>query len=196
MGCCHAKTSTITTPNIQNSLPKDDEVCPPRFASSLPTHPCRLTEFDDYSLERRFATQYTVTANIRINSPFRVDPYECYRQPDPQTMTLLTSKIIDEVEDKLVTNLSTGQLRMAADGDMSYSFKTFGFKRNVMNESQLSPTVIEAALTHIIDHLDEHPNLVAALKTAKIGYHDRGMMLDDLGVRVFVINGTKSNNAS
>jgi hypothetical protein len=58
-----------------------------------------------------------------------------------------------------------------------------------MKRSSLDVAIIEAALTHIIHHLDDHPKLVAALGTAKIGYHDRGIALEDIGVRVFVVKG-------
>jgi len=65
-----------------------------------------------------------------------------------------------------------------------------------MKESQLDVAIIEAALTHIIDHLDEHPKLVAALGTAKIGYHDKGMALEDIGTRMFVLKGFAADNTT
>jgi len=63
-----------------------------------------------------------------------------------------------------------------------------------MKGSQLDAAIIEAALTHIIDHLDEHPKLVAALGTVKIGYHDNCLALEDIGTRVFVLKGFAANN--
>jgi hypothetical protein len=63
-----------------------------------------------------------------------------------------------------------------------------------MKQSQLSPAIIEAALTHIIENLEKHPNLIVALKEGKLGYHNRGAMLNDMGVRMFVIKGSTTNN--
>jgi len=65
-----------------------------------------------------------------------------------------------------------------------------------MPKSHLSTAIIEAAVTHIIDHLDEHPKVVAALGKAKIGYHHRGMALEDIGTRVFVVKGFTADNAT
>jgi hypothetical protein len=191
MGCCHSEGDAAAAPNI---LPKADETYPSPTASTPPMHPCRFIEFDEKSIEMRFMMQITVEANRRMNSPFQIDYREHYRQPDPYTMTLLTPKAIDEVEQRLVEALTTGLLHMIVNSSAYSSSNAAQFKNSSMKESQLSPAIIEAALTHIIKHLNEHPQLVAALGTAKIGYHDNGSMLDDVGARIFVIKGTQAGN--
>ncbi len=58
------------------------------------------------------------------------------------------------------------------------------FKNAHMRNSALSPAIIEAALTYIIEHKNEFPQLLD-FKGA-LTYHDEGIMLNDKGVRVFV----------
>ncbi len=58
------------------------------------------------------------------------------------------------------------------------------FKNAHMRKSTLSPTIIEAALTYIIEHKKEFPQLLNFKD--ELSYHDRGIMLNDKGVRAFV----------
>jgi hypothetical protein len=83
---------------------------------------------------------------------------------------------------------------MMVNSSASWAFKAVSFERSQMKGSQLYTAIIKAALTHIIDHLDEHPKLVAALGTVKIGYHDNCLALEDIGTRVFVVKGFAADN--
>ena len=154
--------------------------------SSTPSsHPNRLIQFKDEDPMMRAMSQYMTETNIR-NKSIQFDPREFYRRPDMQTMKLLTPQILNEIEQALVKDLSNHSMLLSGG---SSSFNAAQFKNMNMKQSQLSPAIIEAALTYIIENLDKHPNVVAALKEAKIGYHDKGAMLNDMGVRMFVIQG-------
>lgn len=155
-------------------------------SSNTSTHPSRLVEFKDEDSMMRGMKQYLIQTNIRMNS-IQFDPNEFYRRPDARTMTLLTSQILNEVEQALINNLSD-KLSLTGSGGSS-AFNAAQFKNTSMKQSQLSPALIEAALTQIIENLDKYPNVVTALKKGKIGYHDKGTMMNDIGVRTFVIQG-------
>jgi hypothetical protein len=195
MGCCHSKADGILTPETQNSFHGNHDERPTLLSSASPIHPCRLMEFNDESLKDRLLGQFIAGMNRNMNSPLQPSEQESCRRPDPRIMSLLTSNIIDEVEQELITDLATGILSIVVNGGSCLSYKAIAIKKRVMKGSQLGPVIIEAALTHIIDHLDEHPKLVAALGRAKIGYHDNGLMLEDVGTRVFVIAGSPASNA-
>jgi hypothetical protein len=180
MGVWHSKSSTTSTPKVPINIP----------SSSAPSvHPCRLMEFEDKGVELRLMSQLTTGMNRNINSPFAFTEQGSCRRPDPCTLLFLTPNILNEVEQALVTYSTVGRLSKIINSRGSCSFKAVSFKRSEMNRSPLDVAIIEAALTHIIHHLDDHPKLVAALGTAKIGYHDGGMALEDIGVRVFVVKG-------
>jgi hypothetical protein len=180
MGVWQSKSAAISTPKVPINLP----------SSSAPlVHPCRLMEFEDKVTELRLMSQLTTGMNRNINSPFAFTEEESCRRPDPDTLLFLTPKILDEVEQALVKYSTVGWLNKIINSNGSCSFKAVSFKRSEMKRSSLDVAIIEAALTHIIHHLDDHPKLVAALGTAKIGYHDRGIALEDIGVRVFVVKG-------
>jgi hypothetical protein len=179
---------------MPNSLPKDHGVCLLPSSAAPPIHPCRLTEFEIESFEHRVVLQIVTGMNRNMNSPFVLSEQESCRRPDPRTILLLTQKILDEVEQALVTSLTTGKISKMVNGSVCYSFKAVSFKKSEMEKSRLGVPIIEAALTHIIEHLDEHPKLVVALGTTKIGYHDKGMSLEDIGVRMFVVKLFAADN--
>ncbi len=194
MGCCLSKPCSTTTSTIPNGIAKDYVIFPSLSSSAPSIHPCRLVELDDISFELRFFSQLNTAMNRNMNSPFVFSEEESCRRPDLHTILLLTPQILDEVEQSLMTDLTTGWLHTIVNSDACYSFKAVSFKRSQMKKSQLGAAAIEAALANIIEHLDEHPKVVAALGTAKIGYHDNGMAIDDVGVRTFVVKGFKTNN--
>lgn len=196
MGCCHSEPYTTSTPKILNSLGEAKDVCPSSSSSVPITHPCRLTEFEDESSKYRLLSQLVIWMNRNMNSPLQSSEQESCRRPDPRTVLLLTLQTVDEVEQALVASLTDGCLSETINRSEPCAFKAIYFKRSDMKDSQLDVTIIEAALTYIIDCLHEHPNLVAALGKAKIGYHDKGTALEDVGVRMFVIKGFKIDNPS
>ena len=162
--------------------------------NSPQSHPNRLLEFKDNDKERVMA-QYSTEQSIRMNS-LQFDPREFHRRPDALAMKLVTGQILSEVENALVTSLSEGLYLIFKDSGASMSYNAAQFKNTNMKQSELSPAIIEAALTHIIEHLDQHSHLIDALGDGKIGYHDKCAMLNDIGVRMFVIKGSeKANNA-
>jgi hypothetical protein len=56
-----------------------------------------------------------------------------------------------------------------------------------MRESQLEPKIIEAAITKIIDNLDQYPQLKAI--KCNLSYNDNGSMMTAKGVRTFRLEG-------
>jgi hypothetical protein len=181
MGGQHNKSSVTSSTKVPTNLPSSDSV-----ASA---HPCRLIEFEEIDIKSRFTVQFTTDMNRHMNSRLIFTEKKSYRRPDPRTSLFLTPKVLKKVEQALIEYVTVGWLSRTIKSGASSSFKVAGFKKSEMNGSSLDVAIIEAALTHIIDHLDDHPNFVAALGTTKIGYHDRGLALKDIGVRVFVVKG-------
>jgi hypothetical protein len=56
-----------------------------------------------------------------------------------------------------------------------------------MRNSQLEPKIIEAALTKIIDNLDQYPQLKEI--KCNLSYNDDGTMMGVKGVRTFRVEG-------
>ncbi|CAF3177333.1 unnamed protein product [Rotaria sp. Silwood2] len=195
MSDCSDKPSAVATPSALDLLSNNGKSSSSITSCPSSSHPNRLMEFEDKDITMRFVMQHTIESNIRTNS-LQFDPREFYRRPDACTMKLLTPQILNEVEKELVKGLSEGLYRMVINNGASSSFNAAQFKNSNMKQSELSPATIEAALTHIVEHLDQHTNLITALGEGKIGYHDKGAMLNDMGVRMFVIKGQeKANNA-
>ena len=134
-------------------------------------------------------TQYSIEQNIRMES-LHFDPREFYPRPDALEMKLVIPKILIEVETALVKSLREGLYNMIKNCDTSMSYNAAKFKSTNMKQSELSPATIEAALSHIIEHLDQYPHLIEALGIGKIGYHDKCVMLNDMRVRMLVIKGS------
>jgi hypothetical protein len=194
MGGCINKPSATAVSSPFNLLSNNSNVS---FAATLNpplSHPNRLVEFKDDDMERVMA-QFSTEQSIRMNS-LQFDHREFHRRPDALAMKLVTGQILSEVENALVKSLSEGLYLILKDSGASMSYNAAQFKNTNMKQSELSPAIIEAALTLIIEHLDQHSRLIDALGDGKIGYHDKGAMLNDRGVRMFVIEGSeKANNA-
>jgi hypothetical protein len=189
MGCCHSEPRAVPAPSILNLLPNVDQPSVHSASSPPPSHPHRLIEFGDKGNQWRTMMQVSLELNKHQNS-LQIDHHEFYRRPDPRMMKLFTPPILREVEQALVTALANKIWSMTEDSGACLSYNAAQFKYLHMKWSQFSPAIIEAALTHIIENLDKYPKVVAALKTRKIGYHDEGVMLNDAGVRTFIIQGT------
>ncbi|CAF1618065.1 unnamed protein product [Rotaria magnacalcarata] len=189
MGCCPNKSSTVMTPSVVNNPLNNEEPSIPAASCSPSSHPNRLIELKDEDIMMRLVTQHTIETNIRMNS-LQFDHHEFHRRPNARTMALVTPQILSEVENELVKDLSNGLSFIVINCRATSSFNAAQFKNSRMKKSELSPSIIEAALTHIIENLDKYPKVIAALRGGKIGYHDKGAMLNDMGVRNFVIQGS------
>jgi hypothetical protein len=117
------------------------------------------------------------------------DKSEFSRLPDDcNTMSQLTSEALQQVVDALHQSLTIGRNSMMVGScGPSMQFIAAQFKNGNMRESQLEPKMIEAALTKIIDNLDQYPQL-KALK-CNLSYSDGGSMMTAKGVRTFRIEG-------
>lgn len=186
MGGRNSKSSADSVSKIPINIPS--------YSAAPSVHPCRLMEFGDIDVEMRVLAHITDQRNRSMNSPFVLPEEEANRRPDPRTLLLLTPKILKEVEQALIEYMTVGFGRHTKNSGACISFKGIHFKKSTMQKSSLDAAIIEAALTHIINHLDDHPTLVAALETTKIGYHDMGIALNDIGVRMFAVQGNKPNS--
>jgi len=72
---------------------------------------------------------------------------------------------------------------MTTSGTGQMQFNAAQFKNMNMRKSDLSPDVIEAALTNILDHRNEYSQLA---DMGDMMYHDQGSIFNNVGTRVFV----------
>jgi hypothetical protein len=117
------------------------------------------------------------------------DKSEFSRLPDDSnTLSQLTSEDLQQVAGALHHSLTIGMNRMmVGKNGSSVQFIAAQFKNANMRGSQLEPKVIEAALTKIIDNLDQYPQLKAI--KCNLSYNNDGSMMAAKGVRTFCIEG-------
>jgi hypothetical protein len=145
-----------------------------------------MTNQDDEIVRRM--CHFLVNTNAASGS-LAFDKSEFSRQPDDsKSMSQLTSEDLQQVANALYRSVTSGMNSMLLGSKGGQvEFIAAQFKNTNMRESQLEPKVIEAALTKIIDNLDEYPQL----KAIKCGfsYTDDGSMMAAKGVRTFSIKG-------
>ncbi len=146
-----------------------------------------MSNRDDDDAVRRMC-QFLVAHNS-ASGTLAFDKSEFSRLPDDSnTMSQLTSEDLQQVADALHQSLTAGHNRMmVGKRGSSTRFIAAQFKNGNMRESQLEPKVIEAALTKIIDNLDQYPQLKAI--KCNLSYTDEGSMMTAKGVRTFCIEG-------
>jgi len=132
--------------------------------------------------------QFTINANAASGS-LAFDKSEFSRLPDDsKTMSQLKPEDLQQVADALHHSLTTGlNAMMVGSKGGSSQFIAAQFKNMNMRESQLEPKIIEAALTKIIDNLDQYPQLKAI--KCNLSYNDNGSMMTAKGVRTFRLEG-------
>ena len=136
----------------------------------------------------RLLCQSAIASNA-ARGTLAFDKSEFSRLPaDPKTMSQITSEDVQKVADALHRSLTIGFYSMVIrESGPSAEFIAAQFKNTNMRESKLEPKVIEAALTKIIDNLDEYPQLKAIKCT--LSYNDDGSGMAAKGVRTFCIKG-------
>jgi hypothetical protein len=117
---------------------------------------------------------------------FNKDEFE--RLPDQQTELQVTDKILKDVMIHLEKYIIFNRMNESNASLNSLQFIAAQFKSVQMKNSPLTPAVIEAALTIIIDRLNDTANdeLYTALKQAPVSFsytHDSHLYAK--GVRVF-----------
>eukprot|EP01006_Ploeotia_vitrea_P054994 TRINITY_DN67947_c1_g1_i1.p1 TRINITY_DN67947_c1_g1~~TRINITY_DN67947_c1_g1_i1.p1 ORF type:complete len:150 (-),score=21.80 TRINITY_DN67947_c1_g1_i1:613-1017(-) len=113
-----------------------------------------------------------------IPMQLQLDKNEFSRKPDPSASA--TAEQQAQVLQALETAMTSGLYRFGGTCRVIAA----QFKNANMKQSELSPAVIEAALTYLCDHLKEHSSLASI---ANISYSDDGAGLYGDGVRVFSI---------
>jgi len=152
--------------------------------------------------ECRHRAVATMCAYNAEHGTLRHDISEITRIPDKQTESQVTDEILNEVLNHLVKDIRD-QCASPQNGFGSgwSEFLVVNFKLAHMETSPLSPAIIEAALTMIIDRLNsgDIPNdeRYTELKQApvQISYRDESMMYKK-GVRVLVYKAEKKASAS
>jgi len=108
--------------------------------------------------------------------------------PDPRSAAQVTAEDVQQVAEALHSKLTTGMsAMMVGRSGSSEQFIAAQFKNANMRGSNLEPKLIEAALTKIIDDLDQFPKLEEIKCT--LSYHHDGSMMAPKGVRTFRIAG-------
>ncbi|CAF0928797.1 unnamed protein product [Didymodactylos carnosus] len=115
------------------------------------------------------------------NGTLQFDKNEFKRKADKQTETLVDDQILKDVYDAFEHWL---RKYLTFNGDGYINFIAAQFKNTNMKQSMLTPAVIEAALTIIIDHLQDYPKLIELNKKYQISYTDESKNYS-VGIRVF-----------
>jgi hypothetical protein len=198
MGCCESTPTDVDPPRIivneaaatprQSQIVQDNELpfcvrVTPRSKSETDA-----TSEQNSDFFMRQMAHFTLMQNLAHNA-LQFEGTEFWRKPDPSAMEHLESDQIQQVVSALRDALAEGgklSLGCTKSGTVM-QFIAAQFKHFAMVDSMLHPTVIEAALTKIIDRRQDYPELT---DQRIIYYHDRGQLLNDRGVRIFVVGGT------
>ncbi|UJR11604.1 hypothetical protein I4U23_015786 [Adineta vaga] len=125
---------------------------------------------------------------------FNIEDTELKRLPDQETESLVTADILNDVLNNLETflreNIALNKLQIRGGG---ICFIAACFKSIQMKTSSISASIIEAALSKIINQMNNNADQYTQLKQLpfKISYHDD----DDsniAGVRMFQIIGKQN----
>ncbi len=149
---------------------------------------------EEYFRRRGTAEIYAGTAQGGI-LPF--DLSEIKRVPDKQTESQVTEEILKQVLTVLDNDLNGFSVRRFEEGCTEIEFIAANYKQRLFKNSPLSPAIIEAALTMIIDRLkmsiDDEQFASVKQSPLTISYTDDNQSYEK-GVRVFRITAKEGIN--
>lgn len=121
---------------------------------------------------------------INTSTSLQFDKSEFSRKVNAGSVQV-DDKTLQEVSEAMEKGLTSGFMRFAAEAKCIAA----QWKNSNMKGSEHSTEVIEAALTHIIDNIENYPSIKKL--DWNFSYSDDGGGIYDPGVRVFVFSKKK-----